>query len=250
MRFAARQPCGDRACQEGREDHVLAAGDQQRRHAEILRGRPAVRRGAAQAGAHLFLVEGARHLVDAAIEKVQRRKALGRARAHGGMDALGHSCRDLGFGILQPGVVPGAARRIAAAAVERARGRAQHQRLDLRRMGQSVFQHRPAAHRLADQAHVGQFQMIDQGGEVARVVGGIGSAGDRIRRREAAMGEGDAGVVRREMRDLLPPAQVIAAQPVGEQQGRAAARHFVIEIAERPLQSADRARRHARRSHG
>ena len=72
-----------------------------------------------------------------------------------------------------------AARRIAAAAIERAGGRAQHQRLHLRRMGDGVFEHRPAAHRLADQAHVGEFQMIDQGGEVGGVVGGIGAAVDR-----------------------------------------------------------------------
>ena len=141
-------------------------------------------------------------------------------------------------------------RGIAAATVERAGGRAQHQRLDLRRMGDGVVQHGPAAHRLADEAHVGELQMIDQRGEIAGIVGGIGPAGDGIRRREAAMGEGHAGVVWCEVRDLLPPAQVIAAQPMGEQQGGSAARHFVVEIAERPLQPADRARRHRIKRHG
>jgi hypothetical protein len=31
---------------------------------------------------------------------------------------------------------------------------------------------------LADQTHVGEFQMIDQGGQVGGVVGGIGAAVD------------------------------------------------------------------------
>ena len=156
----------------------------------------------------------------------------------------------LAFRVLQPGVVLGAARRIAAATVEGAGCRAQHQRLHLCRMGDCVVQHGPAAHRLADQPHVGEFQMIDQGGKIVRIIGGIGAARHGIRRREAAMGEAHAGVARREMRDLLPPAQVIAAQAVGEQQGRAAARYFVVEIAERPLQPADRARRRRIGRHG
>ncbi len=84
--------------------------------------------------------------------------------------------------------------------------------------------------------------MIDQGGEVAGIVGGIDTVGDRIGRREAAMGEGDAGVVGREVRHLLPPAQMVAAEPVREQQGRPAAGDFVVEIAERALQSTDGAR--------
>ena len=132
--------------------------------------------GTAQARAHLLLVGNARHLVDAAIEKMQGRRALRRRRAHRGMDALGGAVLDLGFRVLQPGVVCAAARRIAAATVERAGRRAQHQRLHLCRMGDRVFQHRPAAHRLADQAHVGKLQMIDQRREIAGIVGGIGAA--------------------------------------------------------------------------
>jgi hypothetical protein len=49
------------------------------------------------------------------------------------------------------------------------------------------------------------------------------------------MGESNTFVVRREVRDLLPPAEMIAAQAVREQQCRPAARDFVVEIAERPL---------------
>ena len=57
-------------------------------------------------------------------------------------------------------------------------------------MGDGVVQHRPAAHRLGDEAHLGEFQVIDQRGEIARVVARIRPAGNRVRRREAAMGEG------------------------------------------------------------
>ena len=239
----AGQGCRDGACQEGREDDVLAAGDQERRHAEVLQFGDGPAGGAAQALAHLRLVERARHGVDAGIEKVQGGRARRRCHAHRRMDAVGEAGGGLRFGVLHPRIVGAAARRIAAAAIERAGGRAQHQRLHFRRMGDGVFEHRPAAHRLTDQAHVGEFQMIDQGSEIGGVVGGIGAAVDRTGRREAAMGEAHAGVTWREVRDLLPPAQVIAAQAVGEQQRRSAARHLVVEIAERPLQSADAARR-------
>ena len=49
MCFAAGQGCRDGACQEGREDDVLAAGDQERRHAEVLQFRDGPAGGAAQA---------------------------------------------------------------------------------------------------------------------------------------------------------------------------------------------------------
>ncbi len=47
----------------------------------------------------------------------------------------------------------------------------------------------------------------------------------------------------REVRHLLPPAQVIAAQAMSEEQGRPAARDLVVEISERALQSTDGAGR-------
>ncbi len=105
-------------------------------------------------------------------------------------------------------------------------------------MGDGIVQHGPAAHRLADKTHVGKFQVIDQGAEVAGIVGGIGAAGDGVGRREAAMGEGHASVSRREVCDLLPPAEMIAAQPMGEQQRRPVAGDFVVQVAERPFQFA------------
>ncbi len=81
--------------------------------------------------------------------------------------------------------------------------------------------------------------MVDQSGEVARIVSWIGPAGDGRGGREAAMGEGHARVVRREMRDLLPPAEMIAAQAMREQKRRPVARYFIVKIAERTFESAD-----------
>ena len=57
LRLAAGQGCRDGACQEGWKDHVLAAGNQQGRHGEILEFGKRAPGGAAQAGAHLLLVE-------------------------------------------------------------------------------------------------------------------------------------------------------------------------------------------------
>jgi len=45
-------------------------------------------------------------------------------------------------------------------------------------LGHRIFQHRPATHRLADQTNVLQFQVIDQGREVAGIVGRVDAAGD------------------------------------------------------------------------
>jgi hypothetical protein len=47
--------------------------------------------------------------------------------------------------------------------------------------------------------------------------------------------------VRREVRDLLPSAQMIAAQAVSEQQRWSAAGDFIVELAEWPLQLSGRA---------
>src|ERR1700741_4683394 len=91
--------------------------------------------------------------------------------------------------------------------------------------------------------------MLDQRLEIGGIVGGIGPAPNRIRRREAAMCEGNARMARSEMRDLLPPAQVVAAKPMGEQKGWAAARDLIIEIAERAFQPAAAPRRRAVGSH-
>src|SRR6185437_5210899 len=163
---AARQPGGDGGGEERWKNNVLAARDQQGRHPEILQPVERAGRCATQACAHLLLVERARHLVDAPVKKVQCRRALGRGSADGRMNALGEARGDLGLGVLHPGIVLLAARRIGAATVDRAGGRAQHQRLHLVGMGDGVFEHRPAAHRLTDQAHLAEAEMIDQRAEV------------------------------------------------------------------------------------
>jgi hypothetical protein len=90
--------------------------------------------------------------------------------------------------------------------------------------------------RLCDETHVGELQVIDRRGEVAGIVRGVDAAGHRVRGGEAAMRESHAGVVRREVRDLLRPAKMVAAQSVGKEKGRAAARHLVVEVAEGAFQ--------------
>jgi hypothetical protein len=52
------------------------------------------------------------------------------------------------------------------------------------------------------------------------------------------MREGHAGVAVAEMRHLLPPAQMIAAEPVREHQQRTFAGRFVIEPAIGPVEIA------------
>src|ERR1043165_9132341 len=80
--------------------------------------------------------------------------------------------------------------------------------------------------------------MIDQRGEIARVVRGIGPIGRRAQRRKAAMREGHAGIAIPKIRDLLPPAQVIAAEPVRKEKERPAAVHLIIEAAAGPVDKA------------
>ena len=53
------------------------------------------------------------------------------------------------------------------------------------------------------------------------------------------MGEGNAGVVWREVGDLLPPAHLVAAEAMGENQRGAAAGDLVMKLAEWPLEFAD-----------
>src|SRR4051794_5587474 len=52
------------------------------------------------------------------------------------------------------------------------------------------------------------------------------------------MREGDAGIPLAEMRHLLPPAQMIATEPVCEHEQRPAASNFIIETAAGPIQIA------------
>ena len=84
--------------------------------------------------------------------------------------------------------------------------------------------------------------MIDQCGEIAGIIGGIGTVGERARRRKAAMGKYHAGVAVAEVRNLLPPAQMIAAEAVREYQHGSGAGDLVIHAAIGTLEMAARHR--------
>ena len=153
-----------------------------RRHAEVLQVGKRAARGAAQAGAHLLLVERPRHLVDALVKKMQCRKALGRRRC-----PSPDGCRwrrpaaifaSASFSHASYCAPPdgSAPRRSIVPEVELSTSA-----LTFAGWAMRVFEHRPAAHRLADQAHVGEAEMIDQRRKVAGIVGRIGAAGDRRR---------------------------------------------------------------------
>lgn len=96
---------------------------------------------------------------------------------------------------------------------------------------QRVLEAGPAAHRLRHQTDVAEPEMLDQRREVAGVVGRVGPARDFARRGETAVGEGHAGMAGGEMRYLLPPAEMIAAEPVGEDDRRPFAGHLVVQAA-------------------
>jgi hypothetical protein len=63
-------------------------------------------------------------------------------------------------------------------------------------------------------------------------------------RRMMAERETDAGMARAERRHLLPPRQMVAAEPVRERDRRPLARHLVVDRAVAALEPADRAARH------
>ncbi len=58
------------------------------------------------------------------------------------------------------------------------------------------------------------------------------------------MGKGDAGIAIGEMRDLLPPGHVIAADSVRKDDRRARPRGFIVYAAPRPLHEAALRARH------
>src|SRR5688572_4542903 len=98
-------------------------------------------------------------------------------------------------------------------------------------MRKRIVEGAPAAHRLGDDPDIARAEVIDQRGEIARIVGRIGPTRRRSRWRKAAVGKRHAGVAIAEMRHLLPPAQVIAAEPVGKDQKRAGAADLVVKAA-------------------
>ncbi len=79
--------------------------------------------------------------------------------------------------------------------------------------------------------------MVEEGQQVVGEAGEAGAAGGLGRAGEAAVGEHDAGVAAGEVGELLPPAEVVAAEAVGEDQRRggrvAGAVDLVVQIAVR-----------------
>ena len=128
-------------------------------------------------------------------------------------------------GIAQQGRAPG----------DGAGGRGENEGAHALRPRQRVLQAAPAAHRLGHQSDLAEPEMVDQRRQISRIVGRIRPAGNFARRRKAAVGEGHAGTAAGEVRHLLPPAQVIAAEPVREHDRRPSAGDLVEEAAPRPV---------------
>jgi hypothetical protein len=96
-------------------------------------------------------------------------------------------------------------------------------------------------HGLGEDAHVGETQMLDQRREVAGVVARIRAAGNGGGGSKSAVREGDASVTGGEMGDLLPPRQVVAAEPVRKHDRRAGACYLVMDAVRTALKAADAA---------
>ena len=97
-------------------------------------------------------------------------------------------------------------------------------------LAQRVLQAGPAAHRLRHQRDVIQLQFLDERGKVVGIGIGRALAGHRARGRKAAVREHDAGMGGREVRDLLPPGKMVAAQAVREHDRRPLAEHLVVDL--------------------
>src|SRR5262249_8462178 len=97
------------------------------------------------------------------------------------------------------------------------------------RVAERVAETGPPAHRLRDQPHVRDAEIGDQRGEGVDVGVGAGQVGRLAGEAEAAVVEGHARVVVAEVRHLLPPAEVAAAEPVGEHERGPAPVGLVVE---------------------
>ena len=78
----------------------------------------------------------------------------------------------------------------------------------------------PAAHRLADEDGGVELEVVEEGEQVVGEAGEAGAAGGLGGEGEAAVGEHDAGAAGGEVGQLLPPAEVVAAEAVGEDHHR------------------------------
>src|SRR5581483_10840571 len=107
-----------------------------------------------------------------------------------------------------------------------------YQRLHPARLAHRIVEAAPAAHGLRDETHIPELQVVDQRRQVVdEPLDRWLPAGPRAREAEAALGEGDACVAVRECRHLLPPGELAAAEPMGEEQRRAGAVCLVVQVA-------------------
>jgi len=205
-----------RVGQEGRIGRVFVAGNEERGHGETAQhvGRPGGHRE--DALAKLLPVEGVAGVRDRAVEEVKRRllarHALARRRRDSAALHVGPRGRRLAIPLGQPLRISQGHGR----SVYRPTRGCKYERTHLVGKGQYVFDAGPATHRLRNEAHVGQLQVPDQRGEITGEVSRIRAAGNLAPRWVAAMREGHAGVATGEMRDLLPPGQMVAADSMGK----------------------------------
>ena len=95
----------------------------------------------------------------------------------------------------------------------------------------SEVERRASAHRLADEeGGLAQFEVIEEAEDVVGEGFGVGATFRQLGVAEAALVEDDAGVALRQDGDLLPPAQMIAADAVTEHNGNARAFDLVEEL--------------------
>src|SRR3972149_2035763 len=85
------------------------------------------------------------------------------------------------------------------------------------------------AHRVGDDAHVRDAEVVEEGDDVG-AEGGAAAAVAVGAEAKGAVVEGDAGVVLGEEGHLLPPAEGVGALAVREEDGRAGAVHLVVDV--------------------
>ena len=222
---------GQRVRQEGRIGRVFVAGNEERRHGETAKhvGRPGGHREYALA--KLLPVESRTCAADCLVEKVERglfsRHALSRRRGNSTALHVGpHGC------CLE--VPIGQALRVSQGyrrPVYRPTRGCEHERTHLVWKGQYVFDAGPAAHRLRDEANIGQFQVPDQGSEIAGKFLRVRAGGNLASGQIAPVTEGYAGIATGEMRNLLPPGQMIAADSMRKDDCRTGSCNFVVDAA-------------------
>jgi hypothetical protein len=197
-------------------------------------GRAAAHPG--HAGAHRLLVEAGGELVHLGIEVVQGRLGLRHGRAAGGQDVAAEHLRPRLRRVPRPAGEAPPLRLPHLPRVERAGGGRQHQLPHPAGPHQRILHPGPPTHGLAHQVDLAEAEMVHQRRQVVGVFVRVRPAFRCRGGEEAAMGKADAAMARGEMRDLLPPGQVAAAEAMREDQGWTAARDLEGDAAIRAVQ--------------